>query len=276
MKIVFSEKCLEYKSPGHPESPERVRLAWDYLRDRFAFIEPTHATEADVLLVHSEEHLKDLKNLEFYDADSPQYPDIYEYASLSAGGAITAAEENAFSLTRPPGHHAGRSSVAGFCYLNSVAIAVRRLARKTLIVDIDAHHGNGTEEIFLGDPSVIYVSLHASPLYPGTGLQSRKNCFNFPLAPRCGDAVYMKTLEAALESIDLDGIEQIAVSAGFDGYETDPLASLDLTGTTYRRIGERLSGLSFPLFAVLEGGYDGTTLGQNIEHLLRGLTSAGS
>ncbi len=275
MKIVFSERCLEYKSPGHPESPERVGLARDYLQTRFTFIEPVQAADEDILLVHSQEHLDNIKNLEFFDADSPRYPDVYEYASLSAGAAITAAEENAFSLTRPPGHHAGRSSVAGFCYLNSIAIAVKKLAKRTLIVDIDAHHGNGTEEIFLGDSAVVYVSLHASPLYPGTGLQSRQNCFNFPLAPRCGDTVYMRTFETALDAIDMDGIEQIAVSAGFDGYETDPLASLDLTGTTYRRIGERLSSLDLPLFAVLEGGYDGRTLGQNIEHLLRGLTSTG-
>jgi acetoin utilization deacetylase AcuC-like enzyme len=276
MNIVFSEKCLDYRSPGHPESPERVKLASDYLKTRFSFIEPSEASDADILLVHSEEHLQSLKNLEFYDADSPQYPDIYRYAALSAGAAITAAEESAFSLARPPGHHAGRSSVAGFCYLNSIAVAVKKLARKTLIVDIDAHHGNGTEEIFFGDPAVVYVSLHASPFYPGTGLQSRENCFNFPLAPRCGDAVYMETFEAALDSIDTDGMEQIAISAGFDGYETDPLASLDLTGTTYRRVGERLSGLDLPVFAVLEGGYDGTTLGQNVEHLLRGLTPSGS
>jgi len=276
VKIVFSEQCLNYRSPGHPESPERVKLAYDYLKTRFEFIEPTEASEADILLVHSAAHIQSIKNLEFYDADSPQYPEIYKYASLSAGAAITAAEESAFSLSRPPGHHAGRSSVAGFCYLNSIAIAVRKHGKKTLIVDIDAHHGNGTEEIFLGDPSVIYLSLHGYPLYPGTGLESRKNCFNFPLPPLCGDKVYLETFEAALGSVDTGWVEQIAISAGFDGYETDPLASLGLSSATYRKVGERLSKLDAPVFAILEGGYDGRALGQNVEHLLQGLTSGSS
>lgn len=273
MKIVFSEECLNYKSLGHPESPERVKLAHDYLNTRFQFIEPSEASDADILLVHSEGHLESLKNLEFYDADSPAYPEIYRYASISAGAAITAAEEGAFSLTRPPGHHAGRSSVAGFCYLNNIAIAVKKLAKRTLIVDIDAHHGNGTEAIFLGDPAVVYVSLHAYPFYPGTGAESRKNCFNHPLPPLCGDSVYLDTFERALDAIDIDDVEHVAISAGFDGYKSDPLASLGLSSATYERIGESISRLNLPVFAVLEGGYDVANLGQNVEHLLKGLAS---
>jgi len=273
VRIFFSEECLKYASPGHPESPDRVRLAYEYLKNRFEIAEPSPATEADLLLVHSEEHLKRLKNLDFFDFDSPPYPDIYKYASLSAGAAIAAAREGGFSLMRPPGHHSGRSSVAGFCYLNNIAIAVKRLAKKTLIVDIDGHHGNGTEAIFLGDARVVYVSLHRSPLYPGTGLQSQDNCFNYPLAAFCGDEVYLKTLETALGSTGRGGIEQAAISAGFDAHESDPLASLGLTGHAYRRIGESISRLGVPVFAVLEGGYDGKELGPNVEQLLQGLAS---
>lgn len=273
MKIVFSEECLKYVSPGHPESPDRVRLAYEYLKDRFEFVEPSPATEADLLLVHSEEHLRRLKNLDFFDLDSPPYPDIYKYASLSAAAAITAAKGSGFSLTRPPGHHASRSSVAGFCYLNNIAIAVKKLSTTSLIIDIDGHHGNGTEAIFLGDPKVVYISLHRSPLYPGTGLQSQGNCFNYPLPAFCGDEVYLRTLEKALDLIDRTGIEQVAISAGFDAHESDPLASLGLTGQAYRRVGESISKLGVPVFAVLEGGYDGRKLGPNIEQLLQGLAS---
>jgi len=271
VKIVFSKECLKYASPGHPESPERVRLAYEYLIDRFEFVEASPASVADILLVHSEEHLRRLKNHDFFDFDSPPYPDIYKYARISAGAAITAAKENGFSLTRPPGHHAGRSSIAGFCYLNNIAIAVKKLSKKTLIVDIDGHHGNGTEAIFVGDPKVVYVSLHRSPLYPGTGLQSQNNCYNYPLPGFCGDEVYLKTLEKALGSIELSGLEQVAISAGFDAHESDSLASLGLSRQAYRKIGESIAKLGLPVFAILEGGYDGMELGPNIEQLLQGL-----
>ena len=271
MKIVFSEECLKYASPGHPESPERVRLAYEYLIDRFEFVEASPASVADILLVHSEEHLRRLKNLDFFDFDSPPYPDVYKYARISAGAAIAAAKENGFSLTRPPGHHAGRSSIAGFCYLNNIAIAVKKLSKKALIVDIDGHHGNGTEAIFVGDPKVVYVSLHRSPLYPGTGLQSRDNCYNYPLPAFCGDEVYLKTLEKALGSIESSGLEQVAISAGFDAHESDPLASLGLSRQAYGKIGESIAKLGLPAFAILEGGYDGKELGPNIEQLLQGL-----
>jgi acetoin utilization deacetylase AcuC-like enzyme len=271
VKIVFSEECLKYASPGHPESPERIRLAYEYLKDRFEFVAPSPVSEADLLLVHSEEHVRRLKNLDFFDVDSPPYPNIYKYACISAGAAIAAARENGFSLARPPGHHAGPSSIAGFCYLNNIAIAVRKLSKKTLIVDIDGHHGNGTEAIFVGDPKVVYVSLHRSPLYPGTGLQSQDNCYNHPLPAFCGDEVYLKTLEKALGSIELGGLEQVAISAGFDAHESDPLASLGLSRQAYRKIGESIAKLELPVFAILEGGYDGTELGPNIEQLLQGV-----
>lgn len=271
MKIIFSEKCLEYAGPGHPESPERVRVAYEYLKDRFQFVTPSPASETDLLLVHSKEHLRRLKSLDFFDFDSPPYPNIFEYASLSAGAALAAERERGFSLARPPGHHSGRSSVAGFCYLNNIAVAVRKSQKKTLIVDIDGHHGNGTESIFLGDPKVVYMSLHRSPLYPGTGLESRDNCFNYPLPAFCGDDVYLKTLDNALRLIDRTGLEQVAVSAGFDAHESDPLASLGLTSEVYRKIGERISKLGVPTFAILEGGYVGINLGPNIEQLLQGL-----
>ena len=276
MHIVFSPQCLEYGAPGHPESADRVRLAAEYLagpnpQTKFEFVEPSPAAEGDLLLVHAREHVRRLKDLDFYDGDSPAYPDIFKYATLSAGAAITAAQHGGFSLMRPPGHHAGKSRVAGFCYLNNIAIAVRKLGKKTLIIDIDGHHGDGTQAIFLGDPNVTYVSLHRSPLYPGSGLESVGNCHNYPLPALCGDGVYLETLDGALTSIDKLSAEQVAISAGFDAYESDPLASLGLTTEAYRKIGQRIARLKLPVFAVLEGGYDAPNLGRNIEQLIAGL-----
>ncbi len=273
MKIIFDERCLEFNEPGHPESPERVRRAAEYLRERFDFVEPEPAREEDLLLVHTPGLIESVKNLTFYDLDCPRYPNIYDYALLAAGGAILAAEVGGFSLMRPPGHHVGRDFLGGFCYFNNIAIAVKRSGKRTLILDIDAHHGNGTQDIFLGDPQVVYVSLHRSPLYPGTGLSSVQNCFNFPLPARCGDEVYLSTLDRALEQALQDfQPEQVAISAGFDGYERDPLASLGLSIETYREVGARIAKLGKPVFAVLEGGYVPEALGPLIEALIRGLT----
>ena len=264
-KIVFSEKCLEYGS-WHIESPQRVRKAYEILKERgYEFITPEPAREEDLLKVHDQEYIELLKRGAIEDPDTPAYENIYEYAKLSAGAAILAAEIQGFSLMRPPGHHAGRYGIAlgaytkGFCYINNIAVAVKHLDRTTLILDIDGHHGNGTQEIFHGDPKVVYVSLHRHPHYPGTGAYSEDNCLNFPLPADCGEAVYLKTLEEALRKVDMQKIEVIAVSAGFDAYAGD-LASLGLTEKTYKRMGEILASFRKPTFFILEGGY----IGENI------------
>jgi acetoin utilization deacetylase AcuC-like enzyme len=176
---------------------------------------------------------------------------------------------------RPPGHHAGRNGAAlgahtrGFCYLNNIAIAVRHLGKSTLILDIDGHHGNGTQEIFYGDDKVMYVSLHRHPHYPGTGAVSEANCLNFPLWGDCGDEVYLETLDGALSMVDVGKFEVVAVSAGFDTHIGD-LASLGLTEKGYREIGKRIAALKKPTFFVLEGGYVGEQIGKDIDELLKG------
>lgn len=271
MKIIYDPRCLEFSTPGHPESPERLRQAHAFLKDRYEFIAPSPAHEEDLLQVHTPEHLEHLNRLEFFDPDCPKYPQIYDYARLSAGAAILASQTHGFSLMRPPGHHARRDRVAGFCYLNNIAVAVRASPKKTLIIDIDGHHGDGTQEIFLGDEQVLYLSLHSSPNYPGTGLRSEKNCYNYPLPFYCGDEQYLNTLDRALNEIDITGVEQIAISAGFDTYARDPLASLGLSSGCYRQIGKRIARLKLPTFAVLEGGYDVESLGRNIHEFLQGL-----
>jgi acetoin utilization deacetylase AcuC-like enzyme len=274
MKIVFSEKCLEYGS-GHIEGPERVRRAYTILKEKgYEFLVPQPASEHDVLRVHDADYVRRLEDGFVEDADTPAYENIYEYASLAAGGAILAAKVAGFSLMRPPGHHAGRRGLAlgvrtrGFCYLNNIAIAVKYLGKPALILDVDGHHGNGTQEIFLGDESVTYVGLHRYPHYPGTGYSSEGNCLNFPLSGDCGDEVYLKTLDEALSRVDVGKVEVVGVSAGFDGHAGD-LASLGLTEKGFREIGKKIASLNKHTFFVLEGGYSGTNNGKDIDELLK-------
>jgi acetoin utilization deacetylase AcuC-like enzyme len=225
--------------------------------------------------VHDADYVRRLKDGVVEDADTPAYENIYEYAKLSAGGAILAAKVGGFSLMRPPGHHAGTMGIAlgastmGFCYLNSIAIAVRYLGKPALILDIDGHHGNGTQEIYLGDESVTYVGLHRYPHYPGTGVTAEGNCLNFPLRADCGDEVYLKTLDEALSRIEVGKVEVVAVSAGFDAHAGD-LASLGLTENCYGEIGKRIASLNKHTFFVLEGGYSGENNGKDIDGLLKG------
>jgi acetoin utilization deacetylase AcuC-like enzyme len=279
MKIIFSEKCLEYSWPGHIEGPERVRKAFESLEKKYEFLEPKPASMEDLLKVHSKEYVDLIKNARagsYLDGDTPVPENIYEYARLSAGGAILAAREKDFSLMRPPGHHAGRNGKAlgtatlGFCYFNNIAIAVRSLDLPTLIVDIDGHHGNGTQEIFLGDPKVTYVSLHRYPHYPGTGLKSQGNCLNFPLSYPTGDSLYLKTLDKALSQVDMKNIEVVGISAGFDAHQGD-LASLGLSSEGYREIGKKVGALGKPTFGVLEGGYVGENISRDLHELIQGI-----
>ena len=274
-KIVFSEKCLNYGG-WHIEGPTRVKMAHEFLKEKnYEFLEPTPASEEDILRVHDADYVWKLKKGLVEDPDTPAYADIYEHARLSAGGAILAAEINGFSLMRPPGHHAGRNGAAlgvytrGFCYLNNVAVAVKTLGKSALILDIDGHHGNGTQEIFQGDEKVVYVSLHRYPYYPGTGARSQGNCLNFPLPADCGEQRYLETLDEALDMVDVGSFEVLAVSVGFDAHVGD-LASLGLTENSYRKIGKRVGTLGKPTFFVLEGGYVGEQNGRDIDQLLRG------
>jgi len=274
-KIVFSEKCLGY-GEWHIESPKRVKEAFEVLKNRgYEFLEPAAAAEDDLLAVHDHVYLRMLKNGELEDEDTPAYSNIYDFAKLSAGGALLASEVGGFSLMRPPGHHVGLKGAAlgaptrGFCYLNNIAIAVKKSGKRTLILDIDGHHGNGTQEIFLGSDQVVYVSVHESPNYPGTGARSEGNCINFALPPDAGGQRYTATLEKALKMVDLSRIESVAVSCGFDTHLGD-LASLGLVENDYNEIGKRIAILKKPTFFVLEGGYSGELVGQDIDSLLRG------
>jgi acetoin utilization deacetylase AcuC-like enzyme len=169
-------------------------------------------------------------------------------------------KEKTFSLMRPPGHHSSSNTMEGFCYFNNLAIAVTKalksnMAKRVAILDIDVHHGNGTQSIFFGNPQVLYVSLHELGIYPGTGTKSEKNCINCQLSPGANERDYLIMLREAVEKIKAFGPHMIAVSAGFDTYRKDPLANINLDIETYRKIGTIIADMGIPTFSVLEGGY---------------------
>ena len=276
MKIISTLKCTEYGQPGHPESPLRVKNSYNLLKKNgYEIIEPTHATEEDILLVHTKELLGKVKSESFFDPDTPVFKGIFDYARLSAGAAIQAAElslggELGFSLMRPPGHHATKKDLGGFCYFNNIAIATKKIlpkVKKVAILDIDVHHGNGTEDIFKGSKDVLFVSLHQSPLYPGTGLKSEGNCLNFPLASGTDEKEYFDVLKQALVKIKQFKPGLIGMSCGFDTFEEDPIAGLKLKIDSYKKIAQMVSELRIPIFCILEGGYS-SILPQCIESFL--------
>jgi acetoin utilization deacetylase AcuC-like enzyme len=274
MDIIYSGKCLEYGA-HRTENPIRVRQAAEKLKSQgYKFQEPEPVEEKHLLKAHSAQYIQDLKEETIADPDTPAIKDIYKYATLAAGGAIEAAETHGFSLMRPPGHHAGINGAAlgattrGFCYLNNIAIAVKHLNQPTLILDIDGHHGNGTQEILQNSKKYTYISLHLDQAYPHTGHTSTENIHNYPLPHDCGEEIYLKTLDKALETINLEEFNLLAVSAGFDTHQGD-LASMGLTENTYNLIGQRIASLNLPTFYVLEGGYR-INLGKNITTLLEG------
>ena len=274
-KLIYSEKCLGYGT-WHIEGPQRVKVAHDILQSKgYEFVQPTAASEDEISNVHDLEYIWNLKKGLVEDSDTPAYDKIFDFARLSVGGALLASKIGGFSLMRPPGHHAGTYGAAlgvytrGFCYLNNIAIAVKESKKPTLILDIDGHHGNGTQEVFLGDERVTYVSVHQSPNYPGTGGESQANCINFALPCNVGRKIYFETLDKALSTLDLGRFEQVAVSAGFDTHTGD-LASLGLVEQDYYSIGKRVALLAKPTFFVLEGGYNGEKVGLDIDQILQG------
>ena len=280
MKIYYSPQCLAYSQPGHPEAPSRVRSTYEFLEEKgYSFDEPALCSEDDILRAHSNGLLESVKDESFLDFDTPVFKGIYDIARLSAGSAIEAAMhcldngEKAFSLMRPPGHHATKDNLGGFCYFNSIAIACLKAqeeVKKVAVVDFDCHHGNGTEDIFLGKENLLYLSLHQSPLYPGTGLKSSNNCLNYPLSASTTPDEFLSVLQDGLKKVEQFTPDLLAVSAGFDSYRLDPITNLTLELETYREIGSLLAALKKPAFSVLEGGYS-RDLPECIYQYLQGL-----
>jgi len=228
------------------------------------------------------------------DADTFTSPETAEVAQLAAGAAGKAVEhalnsrEPALALVRPPGHHAERDRAMGFCFYNNVAVAAAQAiangVARVAIVDIDVHHGNGTQWIFYEDPRVLYVSSHQFPFYPGTGAASEVGqgagagfTVNVPLEAGATDADYHLAYGAIVRPVlEQFAPELVIVSAGFDAHERDPLASMRVTTAGYASLMNRLrfwSGGS-ALAVVTDGGYDLTALGECVEASLRVLDAA--
>ena len=286
MKIITDERCTGYHSAGHPERPQRIAKTLEKLRGQtelpITWAEPVAAVPDEVILrAHTKEHLSRVKAAaDDFDGDTPAHPNIFEHAQRSIGGALQALAaarkgEMAFSLSRPPGHHAERDRAMGFCYLNNIAIAALEAiatgAKKVAVFDFDVHHGNGTEAILLSQPNAVFYSIHQHPCYPGTGTSDvGKNCFNYPVAPRTPRTEYRKILQRALEDMQKSRPDLVAVSAGFDAYARDPLAQETLEAEDFHWLGESMRKLGVPVFSLLEGGYS-SDLPELVFSYLKGL-----
>ncbi|MGE5207748.1 MAG: histone deacetylase family protein [Alphaproteobacteria bacterium] len=285
MTIFYDPSCLEYSRPGHPERPQRIARTAPLLRDRhpgWEWRKPSPVTDAQLLRAHSGDYLKHLATAhEDFDVDTPFYPNIGVCARQSAGAAVGVAHsalggEPAFSLMRPPGHHAMRDRAMGFCYLSNIAIAALEIlavaevadagrqgssppattsVERIAIWDFDGHHGNGTEAIVANNEQIRFASIHQFPAYPGTGSRSFANIDNYPVAPLTPRDALMKIAERALEKLVAFRPHLLLVSAGFDAYARDPLLQLTLETEDFAQFGEWLRELEIPVAVLLEGGY---------------------
>jgi acetoin utilization deacetylase AcuC-like enzyme len=238
----------------------------------------------EVLRCHDESYvafLRSVREQTWLDGDTPASETSFAAALLSAGAAIAAVGSSAFALSRPPGHHALRDRAMGFCLLNNVAIAARYAQaelglERVAILDWDVHHGNGTQAILWDDATILYVSLHEWPFYPGTGGPSEQSetVVNVPMSAGSGDDEYLHafdhTVAPAIERFQPD---LLLVSAGFDAHEEDPLAGMRVTEDGFHELARRSSGLAPRVAAVLEGGYNLSTLPRLVGAALEGFSA---
>ncbi len=268
MVIVHDPRCADYGSSMRPEQPARITRSATHLRTSYpdwTWHAPTAVvTDETLLLAHTPAHLKRLTQRRDFDADTPYLPDIETHARRGVSAALTAAElalagERAFTLMRPPGHHATSTQAMGFCYLNQIAIAAlaarTRGTGRVAIWDFDAHHGNGTEAILHGREGLLFTSVHQYPGYPGTGTKSFANCRNWPVAPRTPRARHMAALRESLDAVIAFRPDLVLVSAGFDAYAQDPLTAMTLELDDFATLGAWLRASGLPAAAILEGGY---------------------
>ena len=262
---------------AHPERQERLALLSGETVDRMA-------GEEQLLRVHTAEYVARLRGIDAatqLDADTIATETSWQAARLAAGIALEAVDRGGFALVRPPGHHALADRAMGFCLLNNIAIAARYAQAelglpRIAIVDFDVHHGNGTEASFRGDDSVLFVSLHQWPFYPGTGGPgtSDQTTLNVPLPAGIGDAGYLGVFtERVVPAVRGFAPDLVLVSAGFDAHEEDPLGGLGLSDAAFRELAAVCSTLGPRIAAVLEGGYNLATLSRLVATAQEGFSA---
>jgi acetoin utilization deacetylase AcuC-like enzyme len=287
--LIAHPSGLDHATPlGHPERPDRLRAINQALEEEpFSGLVRVEAPAADlaaVTLVHPADYVEQLRaavpkeGMVRLDADTSLSAKSWAPILRAAGGAVLAVDEvmggkadNAFVAMRPPGHHAETAKPMGFCYINNAAIAARHAqkrhgAGRVAVVDFDVHHGNGTQEIFWSDASVMYCSTHEMPLYPGSGARTERgehdNIVNAPLAAGDGGAEFRAAFASAiLPRLDAFAPELVVISAGFDAHMRDPLANLNLLEADFAWATQKLMEIADRhaqgrLVSVLEGGYD--------------------
>jgi acetoin utilization deacetylase AcuC-like enzyme len=305
--IAYDDGSRLHDVPGHPETAQRLRaitgrlVADPLLRGLPATV--VHDPDPELMLgVHDDAHLLAVERAArsggcWIDDDTYCTSRSYDVALRAAGAAVSGvgavcsgAAAAAFALIRPPGHHATRSRAMGFCLFNNAAVAVRAAQRfglgKVAVVDIDVHHGNGTQDVFYDDPSVLYCSLHQWPLWPGTGRASETGeglgagtTLNVPLPAGTSAETWLAAFDATVApTLRRHAPELIVVSAGYDAHRADPLAELELDTATYAEVARRIVGIAAECAGgrtvwVLEGGYDVEALSASVIatlHALRG------